>query len=107
MSDSEMAPTQLLKLGKAANDPLVDTIVGERYRILSRIGEGGMGTVFRVEHTLMKKVLALKLLRSEFCDVPDAAKRFEREAQSASWPTCSTARDRSRSAAPAISPWKS
>jgi predicted Ser/Thr protein kinase len=67
-----------------ARDPLVDTIIGQRYRVLSRIGEGGMGTVFRVEHTRMKKVLALKLLRSEFCNVPDATRRFEREAQSAS-----------------------
>jgi eukaryotic-like serine/threonine-protein kinase len=81
MSDSEIAPTQMVKV---ARDPLVDTIVGERYRILGRIGEGGMGTVFRVEHTLMKKVLALKLLRAEFSNVTDAAKRFEREAQSAS-----------------------
>ena len=62
----------------------MDTVIGERYRILARIGEGGMGTVFRVEHTLMKKVLALKLLRPEFSNVPDAARRFEREAQSAS-----------------------
>jgi hypothetical protein len=82
MSDSETAPTQMVKV--AARDPLVDTIIGERYRILGRIGEGGMGTVFRVEHTLMKKVLALKLLRAEFSNVPDAARRFEREAQSAS-----------------------
>jgi len=81
MSDSEIAPTQLLSV---ARDPLVDTIIGERYRILGRIGEGGMGTVFRVEHTLMKKVLALKLLRPEFSNVEDAARRFEREAQSAS-----------------------
>jgi hypothetical protein len=82
MSESETAPTQMVKA--AARDPLVDTIIGERYRILGRIGEGGMGTVFRVEHTLMKKVLALKLLRAEFSNVPDAARRFEREAQSAS-----------------------
>ena len=81
MSDSEIAPTQMVRVPR---DPLVDTIIGERYRILARIGEGGMGTVFRVEPTLMKKVLALKLLRAEFSNVPDAARRFEREAQSAS-----------------------
>jgi hypothetical protein len=81
MSESEIDPTQMLKL---ARDPLVDTIVGGRYRVLARIGEGGMGTVFRVEHALMKKVLALKLLRAEFSNVPDAVRRFEREAQSAS-----------------------
>jgi eukaryotic-like serine/threonine-protein kinase len=81
MADSEIAPTQMLKV---ARDPLVETIIGERYRVLARIGEGGMGTVFRVEHTHMKKVLALKLLRSEYSNVEDAARRFEREAQSAS-----------------------
>jgi eukaryotic-like serine/threonine-protein kinase len=81
MSESDVAPTQLMKV---VRDPLVDTVIGDRYRVLSRIGEGGMGTVFRVEHTLMKKVLALKLLRTEFSNVPDATRRFEREAQSAS-----------------------
>jgi len=81
MADSEIAPTQMLKV---ARDPLVDTLIGERYRVLARIGEGGMGTVFRVEHTHMKKVLALKLLRAEYSNVEDAARRFEREAQSAS-----------------------
>lgn len=82
MSDVEQtAPTQLVNVTR---DPLADTIIGERYRVLGRIGEGGMGTVFRVEHIHMKKVLALKLLRGEFSNVPDATRRFEREAQSAS-----------------------
>jgi serine/threonine-protein kinase len=81
MSDSEIAPTQMVK---GPRDPLADTIIGERYRVLGRIGEGGMGTVFRVEHMHMKKVLALKLLRPEFSSVQDATRRFEREAQSAS-----------------------
>jgi|ERR1019366_2739228 serine/threonine-protein kinase len=81
MSDSEIAPTQLVN---SPRDPLADTIIGERYRVLGRIGEGGMGTVFRVEHMHMKKVLALKLLRPEFSSVQDATRRFEREAQSAS-----------------------
>jgi tRNA A-37 threonylcarbamoyl transferase component Bud32 len=81
MSENEIAPTQLVNV---VRDPLADTIIGERYRILGRVGEGGMGTVFRVEHVLMKKVLALKLLRPEFSNVQDASRRFEREAQSAS-----------------------
>ncbi len=81
MSENETAPTQLVTVTR---DPLVDTVIAERYRVLDRIGEGGMGTVFRVEHILMKKVLALKLLRPEFSNVTDATRRFEREAQSAS-----------------------
>ncbi len=81
MSDRGMAPTEM---AEAARDPRVGTVVGERYRILGRIGEGGMGAVFRAEHILMKKVVALKLLHAEMGQVEEAARRFEREAQSAS-----------------------
>ena len=65
-------------------DPLVGVLIGERYRLLGRIGQGGMGLVYRAEHILMKKVVALKLLHTELGNVDDAPKRFEREAQSAS-----------------------
>ncbi len=81
MTDSGMAPTEMVELPR---DPLIGAVIGERYRILARIGEGGMGAVFRAEHTLMKKVVALKLLHAEMGQVEDAARRFEREAQSAS-----------------------
>ncbi len=81
MSDRGIAPTEM---AEAARDPRVGTVVGERYRILGRIGEGGMGAVFRAEHILMKKVVALKLLHAEMGQVEEAARRFEREAQSAS-----------------------
>ena len=76
-----MAPTEL---AEAPRDPRVGTVVGERYRVLGRIGEGGMGAVFRAEHILMKKVVALKLLHAEMGQIEEAARRFEREAQSAS-----------------------
>jgi len=81
MSDRGTAPTEI---AEAARDPRVGTVVGERYRMLGRIGEGGMGAVFRAEHILMKKVVALKLLHAEMGQVEEAARRFEREAQSAS-----------------------
>jgi serine/threonine-protein kinase len=71
-------------MAEAPRDPRVGTVVGERYRVLGRIGEGGMGAVFRAEHILMKKVVALKLLHAEMGQVEEAARRFEREAQSAS-----------------------
>src|SRR5579884_2097926 len=43
-----------------------------------------MGAVYKAEHTLMKKVLAVKLLHPELGRLDEVAKRFEREAQSAS-----------------------
>jgi len=69
---------------KAADDSVIGTVVGERYKILERIGEGGMGAVYKAEHTLMKKIVAVKLLHSELGRLDEVAKRFEREAQSAS-----------------------
>jgi serine/threonine-protein kinase len=48
------------------------------------IGEGGMGTVFRAEHVLMRKTVAVKLLHPALGKVDAIAQRFTREAQSAS-----------------------
>jgi eukaryotic-like serine/threonine-protein kinase len=59
-------------------------IVGERYRVVAQLGSGGMGTVYRVEHTLMAKEMAMKLLRPELSVIPQIVERFEREARSAS-----------------------
>lgn len=67
-----------------APDPLIGVVLAERYRILERLGEGGMGLVYRGEHILMKKAVAIKLLHQELGTVEEAARRFEREAQSAS-----------------------
>ncbi len=73
-----------LGLTPAPEDPALGKIIGERYRLLGRIGEGGMGLVYRAEHVLMKKTVAVKLLHGELGQVGEAVKRFEREAQSAS-----------------------
>ncbi len=51
--------------------------------MLAPIGRGGMGAVYRVEHLMMKKELALKLLHPELGRLDEVAKRFEREAEAA------------------------
>ncbi len=58
-------------------------IVGERYRIESLLGEGGMGSVYLAEHTHMHKRVALKVLHAEFSESPEIVARFEREAMAA------------------------
>ena len=65
----------------AIPDPLIGTMIGERYRILERLGEGGMGVVYRAEHVLMKKPLALKFLHPELARHAGMIARFRREAQ--------------------------
>jgi serine/threonine protein kinase len=64
-------------------DPVIDTVIGERYRVIEPLGRGGMGAVYRVEHLMMKKELALKLLHPELGRLDEVAKRFEREAEAA------------------------
>ncbi len=51
--------------------------------MLGEIGAGGMGAVYRVEHTMMAKEMAMKLLRPELSGIAEVAERFEREAKSA------------------------
>ncbi|HVR20938.1 MAG TPA: protein kinase [Polyangiaceae bacterium] len=59
------------------------TVLAERYRIKSTIGEGGMGKVYAAEHVLMRKKLAIKVLHRELSSVPELVARFEREAMAA------------------------
>jgi serine/threonine-protein kinase len=56
------------------------TMVADRYRISRVLGEGGMGVVYAAEHVLMRKDVALKVLHSEMCSMPEVVARFEREA---------------------------
>lgn len=56
------------------------TVIG-RYRIESMLGQGGMGAVYRAEHTLIKRTVALKVIRPHFAKRPGVAERFLREVQ--------------------------
>src|SRR5262249_25838101 len=53
------------------------------YGLLDRLGEGGMGMVFKAKHLHMNRTVALKLIRKEKLQNPDAVKRFYQEVQAA------------------------
>ncbi|MEK6405835.1 MAG: protein kinase [Acidobacteriota bacterium] len=63
---------------------LRENTVISHYRILSRIGAGGMGEVYLAEDTLLGRRVALKLLLAEFNSDEDRLRRFEQEARAAS-----------------------
>jgi len=80
----QLEDTFCARCGAPVTDPFIGTVVGERYRIVSRIGIGGMGAVYRAEHTMMRRDLAIKVLLPELSGKEEFARRFEREAESAS-----------------------
>jgi len=63
---------------------LVGQILDGRYRIIRKIGEGGMGEVYAAEHVHIEKRFAIKLLRNEIVSNPEAVTRFRQEARSSS-----------------------
>ena len=67
----------------AAKKGLVGTTISDRYKIEKLLGEGGMGAVYQVEHVLMRKRMAIKVLHPEMTRLPEVVARFEREAMAA------------------------
>jgi serine/threonine protein kinase/tetratricopeptide (TPR) repeat protein len=61
-----------------------EVIPGTRYRILSKIGEGGMGSVYLSEHVDLEKKVALKLLRPDVARDAETLQQFRQEARAAS-----------------------
>ena len=69
--------------GGAAADPLIEQVVGGRYVVLRKIGEGGMGRVYAARHVTMQRDDAIKLMRADASQDEAALRRFQREALNA------------------------
>jgi serine/threonine protein kinase len=64
-------------------DPLVGRVLDDKYRLDERLGEGGMGTVYRATHLLIDRSVAIKVLNQRFVEDEAARERFRREARAA------------------------
>jgi serine/threonine protein kinase len=65
-------------------DPLLDTVLHDRYQILSILGKGGMGVVYKGKHLLIDRIVAIKMLRTDVAYDQQNLMRFQVEAKAAS-----------------------
>jgi serine/threonine protein kinase len=70
----------LVSVTAAPDDPFIGQVLAGRYEVLSKLGEGGMGSVYAARHRTLGRVDAVKVLRPEAADA-DAGRRFLREAK--------------------------
>jgi serine/threonine-protein kinase len=64
-----------------AEDPDLGRLIAQRYRLIARLGAGGMATVYLARHVLIERLSALKVLSPELADEPVHRDRFLREAR--------------------------
>ena len=70
------------QVNQLLNGQATNLVLGP-YRITERLGEGGMGQVYKARHQQLNRTVALKVIRREHLANPNAVRRFQREAQAA------------------------
>ena len=63
--------------------PRAGKIVGGKYRLSRRLGEGGMGEVYEAQHTVIGRRFAIKFLHAYLAQNPETMTRFRHEAETA------------------------
>jgi serine/threonine protein kinase len=61
---------------------MIGTVLSGRYRLDSKLGSGGMSTVYLATDETLERLVAVKVLHAEISDQPDQIERFRREARS-------------------------
>lgn len=75
-----MPDEQLARLGRQNTEFAVGEVVpGTKYLVVSQIGQGGMGSVYEVEHVELGKRFVLKALLDQFCQRQDLVQRLRNE----------------------------
>ena len=79
-----VCPNDGTTLTRLTMEPSIGTTVGDKYEIMSVIGGGAMGLVYKARHTLMKRIVALKMLHPNMVADESTVKRFQKEAEALS-----------------------
>jgi serine/threonine protein kinase len=80
VNDVEACPIDGTEL-KKTNDPYLGRTIAARYRLIRRLGVGGMATVYLARHVMIDRLSAIKILRQDFSLNPTHRERFLREAR--------------------------
>jgi serine/threonine-protein kinase len=80
---ARFCPADGSALRPKGSDSLIGSVLADRYHILKRIGEGGMGRVYLGEHVKMNRQCAIKVMSPALVNDAESASRFAREASSA------------------------
>ena len=81
--DITFCPKDGTALRPADTAEIVGQVIADRYRVLRKLGQGGMGAVYLAEHVRMGMKMALKVIIPEKATSADAVARFTREAKNA------------------------
>src|ERR1700754_1852172 len=77
------ASTLSLDQDQKQNDPLLGRVIGGKYKLLTQLGSGGMGSVYRALRIHIGDDVAVRLLHREYVNETQTVERFRREAQAA------------------------
>ncbi len=82
--DVSAATSASMSMAGEGDASMIGEVLDGRYKIVKKLGEGGMGEVYAAEHVHIAKKVAIKLLRREVVSNEEAVSRFRQEARSAS-----------------------
>ena len=85
-AQTKFCPTDgsTLRSASGSGDDIIGSVIADRYHVLRKLGEGGMGQVYLAEHVKMGRMSAIKVMTPALVHDADAVGRFNREAANAS-----------------------
>src|SRR5947208_15988508 len=78
--DARFCPRCGTAVAASASDPMLGRVITDRYLLVEKVGQGGSGTIYRGEHTTLRKRVAVKVLHAQLSTDDTALERFRREA---------------------------
>ncbi len=82
--DNDSAKASNAAWSMSESDSLEGAILADRYELKEKLGVGGMGSVYLAQHITLEKLVAIKVLHTEYARKPDLVQRFLQEAKAAS-----------------------